>query len=809
MTKRKFDVANAGNTSKKPKNNIDVNLEEDVIKYYLMPSLQHVSISNIIITLWNQADIKYQILKLFNEFEDNEYSTTDMYELFLKIEDKVLDKLPQLAVPNRIRKILSNIVHPIGYEIFGWIRYQDTYIFNEGYNGYQNLKPIAINYIDDLVWTPRGIIDYKETAKILLSTEKKLSDAYKYNIACAYCFEDNIAIMASKVIGTTLVLNSIKRQAMVYFWTAHITGDFTELDKAVYSYNRKYSTNYSTNECLFTVLIDNRTNQIAIKYIWDKLSNEEKSRQIVPAIKKTSNTDIKCFLLSQMSKEKEKEVFKTYNASKILLCFLDDWLWGQYFLPTIHHIWDIMSGCDYLHLLQNIVNTIGKNHDTEKYNQYKSTFKELWQCAPKHLKEYVFEHNNGYSCSSIFFSLFYRENIDIIQSILFDSTDIQKKKIIFSDDGIGICHFLLTSNQWDLLEMLIERTLFSREDVEFFKQKVIKGKGQDIAVHFIQKKEWDKVEQFLQWALKSDDDIREFRQELTYCGICNDILKSIVANSKADFTELEHFFKWCALGDEEKVIKRKAEIPKFYFDELICKLIEEDKYELLEQILNWCFVYDQKQIAQFKQNFYYDHDDFDIVELVVNLIKQDEQLQSFKKFIHWCFMNEEEINKFKICILHPTKDTVGVCMELLCEDMFIMANKFVSWCCNSSQIQIDNFKNQLMIDDGIVYLSEGDDPRTFYETEVIRWFNPSIETIIRFKEKFINYWWFKDILPVLDNYVQEQQYNQDKTINKDITNILQNLLSDIANQDHAIINNNDNLTVDHIGIITEDASVIL
>ncbi|WP_342270958.1 hypothetical protein [Candidatus Tisiphia endosymbiont of Parasteatoda lunata] len=157
MTKRKFDIANIANTSKKQKNDIDINLAEDVIKYYLMPSLQHVSISNIIITLWNQVDIKYQIVKLFNEYEDDFY--TDIYELFLKIEDKVLDKVLQLSVPDRIRKILSNIIHPTGKEIFGWIMYQDQYIFNTGYYGHQYPKSIAINYIDDLVWTARGIID--------------------------------------------------------------------------------------------------------------------------------------------------------------------------------------------------------------------------------------------------------------------------------------------------------------------------------------------------------------------------------------------------------------------------------------------------------------------------------------------------------------------------------------------------------------------------------------------------------------------------------------------------------------------------
>ncbi|XP_015916410.1 uncharacterized protein [Parasteatoda tepidariorum] len=472
MTKRKLDVAN---TSKKQKNNTDINLEEDVIKYHLMPSLQHVSMSNIIITLWNQADIKYQIVKLFNEYEYN--FLTNIYKLFLKIEDKVLDQVLQLPVPDCIRKLLSNIVHPIGYEIFNWIEYQDRYIFNTDYR-YQYSKSIAINYIDYLVWTARGVIDYKETAKTLLAKEEKLFDGNKYDIACSYCLEDDIAIIAPKVIDTTLSLRCIKRQAMVHFWTAHITGDFTKLYKAFSFYNRKYSTNYSINECLFKELIDNDcTNQVGIKYIWDKLSNEAKARQIVSAIKNTHNTDIRCFLLSQISKEQEKEVFKTYDATQILLGFLDDWLWGQYFLPTIHHIWDIISGCDYLSVLKGIVNKMEKNHeDTEKYNQYKSIFKELWQYAPKHLKEYVFEHNNGHSCHSIFSSLFCKENIDIIQSILRDANDIQKKKIIFSNYEVDICRFLITSNQWDLLEIFIDYTLFAREDVECCKQALIKKK---------------------------------------------------------------------------------------------------------------------------------------------------------------------------------------------------------------------------------------------------------------------------------------------------------------------------------------------
>lgn len=56
--------------------------------------------------------------------------------------------------------------------------------------------------------------------------------------------------------------------------------------------------------------------------------------------------------------------------------------------------------------------------------------------------------------------------------------------------------------------MFIGYTLFSRVDVECFKQALIKEKGRDIAVHFIQNKEWNKVEQFMQWAFKSEEEIR-------------------------------------------------------------------------------------------------------------------------------------------------------------------------------------------------------------------------------------------------------------------------------------------------------------
>ncbi|KJW01940.1 hypothetical protein RAT170B_1738 [Rickettsia argasii T170-B] len=65
--------------------------------------------------------------------------------------------------------------------------------------------------------------------------------------------------------------------------------NFTKLNQSVRYYNANDKTNYSINECVFRVLACDRVdgkNPVAIKYMFNKLSDEEKSRQIVSVVKK-------------------------------------------------------------------------------------------------------------------------------------------------------------------------------------------------------------------------------------------------------------------------------------------------------------------------------------------------------------------------------------------------------------------------------------------------------------------------------------------------------------------------------------------
>ncbi|KJV77926.1 hypothetical protein RHORCCE3_2037 [Rickettsia hoogstraalii str. RCCE3] len=56
--------------------------------------------------------------------------------------------------------------------------------------------------------------------------------------------------------------------------------------------------------------------------------------------------------------------------------------------------------------------------------------------------------------------------------------------------------------------------------------------------------------------------------------------------------------------------------------------------------------------------------------------------------------------------------------------MFKLADEFVHWCCNALQIQVCNFKNELMVYDHIDDLFEQYNHDGKILGEVIKWFNP-------------------------------------------------------------------------------------
>ncbi|WP_032138567.1 hypothetical protein [Rickettsia tamurae] len=805
MTKRKFDETIGHTQITKQGKMLHDNIlsEEGTLKYDFMTSLQNIVMVKIVSNLWMNQNSQQEIVNLF--YSDIKLGQSGFSAKWRQIENNVVTQVSELFLANPIIKKLTNIVPLVGNSILNWIRYHDEHIFNTS----EHSKYSAVDQISHITWTSRGKIDYAQTAKnILANQDSCLSNDHKYKLACACCLEDEIAIIAPNVIGPDY-LNPVKLDIhpMVYFWTAHITGDNTKLYNPSYYYNyNRPNSNMSINEHIIQLLINNngwanRTfNEVPIRYMWNKLSREEKAKNIISLVKKLGNQDLRYSLLSNLNYEQQQEVFKECSGN-ILVSILNDWLWKEYFLPTALHVLDIMSPLSYLYILKEINKEKIKNSQEESryiYDQYKSIFKQLWQEGSKCSKDVIFEHENGRSLEGlVIFSLSWKRDIDIIELIFNDLNTQQKKNIIFGYNGIRHCANLIQSDQWDSLELFIKYTLSSEEDMSQLKQRMIKNKGHEIAVHFLEQEALDKIEYFMNWACKSEEEVDQLRQNFARIK-CSATSESIIANNKVDFTELEHHFKWCAKGDLKVINQFKAEFPKLGSSKkLISSLIELDKYELLDQVLNWCFLNHQQQIVQFKSGMYKDDNlSCDVRSLTSTLIAKDHSFKMLDKFIGWSFTNEQEVQEFKTWMLSPQEDSCSVCTDFLIEDQFELADKVIERCITYPK-EIAQFKKKLMLSDDIKVIFDG-----YFEEAaqddlplLIKWFNPSKETVAAFKNLFSETKCPNNFYKLLDKFVQ----NQNNLIENNEASPICDLQINLGNQNYYTEDLQEEVTVGTIG----------
>lgn len=784
-------------------------LDENIFKGWFMVPLKHIASTNIVIRLWINKSTINQISNLFNYSTDR---VCDWHKLKNSIDNKIL----VFSLPKSITKQLVSINQFIGNELFNWLEYHDNDMLCNKASKY-----LAINYICNIEWTTRGTINYLQTARnILVRDDNGLSNDQKYQLACNYCLEDSITNYAQKVnLASYLQTISIHSQPMVYFWTAHTysstniestTTDVKTIDALVSDYNNRNRTNIDTNTYIFNILIENSChkamNYVPIEYIWNKLSYEEKSKKLTLVINNINNSDFICLLLSKLDYKQQQKIFQNYYfLSVTLTSFLNDLLLSDYFLPIAYNALNIMTEKSFFYLIEAVVDRIGSSLYSKFYddNHYKFIFKELWQFAPKRLKEYVLECNEAYVIQIfIVFKLFLDDeinnDIDIAKLVLADANPTHKYNIMFCGSlqcGVKKCCDLIIKNQWNFLDTFVKLLISSTEDINALKQELIKDHGYQITIHFYQKQEYNKAEHFLKWCLESNQKIKTFKKEVASKDFSCKILESMVTSNKTDFIGIEHYFQWCASNDLKVINELKESIPQKWFQEVIFKLIEQDQYELLDQVLNWCFSNDQEKINNCKNSFYTtkgSNSYYYVSGLIYSLIEKDNSFKLLDKFVKWCFTDIQKINQFKKWMLCPQDGIYSVCTYQLQKYKFELADKSVRWAAISHE-EIDLFKNKLMVAKEIEYILDDYMEEPDKLQSLIKWFSPSIEIIKKFKEIIFNMHYNSDFSESLDRYLQEYE-DLDRDIKNDVNNIVENLLLNVEN-----ITSNSQLAMSTIG----------
>ncbi|KJV62510.1 hypothetical protein APHACPA_1539 [Rickettsia amblyommatis str. Ac/Pa] len=760
----------------------------------------------IAVKLWKNEDIqqKIGIIAASSQWIDS--------NKWQKIENKVADKAASLPLPNPIKEKVQAYVGLIGREVSDFIKYNAQYTFFS--------LSETVNYINNIYWEKSGLINYKKTAQALLS-RNALNNYDKYRLACTYCLEDEIVIIVQQVSTSDIYWQDCLRSnnILVNFWSSALAGNIQDSNfyTRLIRHNHVNQVDRSLYEYMLLEVIS-INNAVAVEYIWNKLSDMEKLENIVKATEIAlpyKNSKIITFLLSQME-EKQQAYILQNHASAILNIIIMDWPWRDYFWPAIHNILDMIHSKDYFNTLKVIADKIGKNSEGNyRQGEYKEIFRQLWQDAPQHLKKYMFEiqyHKPRYE--DVLLAMTYRKNIDLLQLILSEPSISleQKREIIFSSYGLEKCAGFLMHSRWGLLEIFMKYALTSPEDVESFKEILIKKKGGDLSSYFVKREEWDKLDEFLNWSLKLEEEANKFKlQELVCSYAFIELLEHSVTGDKADFTKVDHFLQQCFKSTNElyqyKTAMFQIDFLKSQFVKLACQLLQESKFELAEQALNWGFLNNQDAINNFKAILLSKKYAVYNTELIAHLICRNDQLQSLKKLTHWCIQSENEINDFKKEILHSKEEMLGICGRLLYRNEFKLADNFVNWCCSASQELVNKFKNQFMLYNNISDIFDELDLENNNPAEVIKWFNPSLETIEKFKEKFKNEWWFENVLNQLDAFIQRQK--DKKNIEEEqliiVSNVQNHLEQGAISNDYAVVYaDNSTLELGHANNLSYD-----
>lgn len=144
--------------------------EQERFNYNFIPTLQHIARVKIVLSIWNNSEIRNAIL---NFFSSSEYQNVDknktlhtLCQHWRQINANAVLEIKQLPLPKSLTELLICNAECIGESIAKWVIFCDKMIFMDTIPSGLPLK--AKQYLDQLNWTSRGGIDCKKLQKLLL-----------------------------------------------------------------------------------------------------------------------------------------------------------------------------------------------------------------------------------------------------------------------------------------------------------------------------------------------------------------------------------------------------------------------------------------------------------------------------------------------------------------------------------------------------------------------------------------------------------------------------------------------------------------
>lgn len=757
-------------------------------------NLQRMSMVASALALWERKDVKLKVKEFF--YMKGGLNTKNKW---LNLVKEVLKELKRGFLPSILYCQLLYVIRDIGLKIYGWFRFmKKSRMFR-----YTHRKQIFDIYTKNLVWTHYGTIDEVKTLRSWMN-DKNVDYSKAFSMACRCCLPEDVKVLWNLIpehVKSSRYKDTCSRYGthIIAYWCSYQNEFQDDLIAKLIDQDQGYLNLYdeagSLDENMLT-LSARKIYNLAVQHFWNKISIEEKERNICNCLKKLLQisyitfgdyhiyrmeqcAEMLIFFLNQLTGENKEQFFQSLEYRVLdtsshvrsneaidtifkTLTFM--WPWQELLIPVAEHLKIFLT----IHEYENIFNELCRKMNSEyefglpvKNSTYQRIIFGLWQIIPSNFKLKI--------------------SISIVEE-LFEVWDVSNIKMIINDDEVAPERLNLLTKGYEKFVSLVRSSNNEMID-QFIKEIVIPNKW-DRIIHNNVKTLYDLImngefvlnDKFLEWA-------SNHKEKLNIDVLC---YYFIVKNQ---FHEADKLLLW-KFNDREKIKNFKnrlfnpdiERVRTWYTENFSCdhvyKLWSVRKEDVNKAItessnyLSWLFESEDEVVA-FKNEKFFSR--IMKKKSCYFLERNSFNLEIIDDFLMWCSCRENELKQIKDKFVKfgaPYR-----CGDYIQNRELHMARKVLEWAIESED-ERQNFIANLFLDDEETYslLASKMLPVKYFigvHNEIPS--GPSLtekETVEIFKE-FIELW----VKPIKDKNAFKKKLlrwkkDSDKREDEDISDIL-------------------------------------
>ncbi|PRD22117.1 UNVERIFIED_CONTAM: hypothetical protein NCL1_49969 [Trichonephila clavipes] len=398
-------------------------------------SLADRAATTVAISIWFHEDV-IELIKTSN-------TDKNFDRLWTETKHNVIANIRSLPLTTHAKEIILDFCLFVGQQIRYWM-----HIFHF-------LTISSKTMAQNIFFKPRGKIDYVETAKRVILHEE--NDLNKFRLACVCCLEDDIFKLWQKVepnFNDRIDSNLFE----VKFWVSYLRQNTERLMNEI-----EYIGNRDVLQFAFFMSVSNN-NTISAKFFLNKMQKEDRPRVLDRTLKNILETpnpfnyETIPFFMRYLSIEKLESLLHDY-PEVVLLQFIK-FPYLNHFLDTANKTWDNLSNEGFYCITEEMayyMSVYFGNHT------YANIFLEFWNNSPDRCKNYVI--TKCIEGSYLVRLGMFKHTSCVIRSIFQSLTTFQKRKMVFSYNGMMFFDALMRRDRLGCVAMSINE-LFTSEERE-------------------------------------------------------------------------------------------------------------------------------------------------------------------------------------------------------------------------------------------------------------------------------------------------------------------------------------------------------